>query len=136
MKRNDPTFKEMVSRLQAGELTRKRAAEEYGLNLGTLMVWLGRSKVTGIPRDNAWRASNPDKVNAMNSHLIGQKLTGEAAKALYNATERVLRGEISALAAAKADPRISARTLASRVRKARLERGLPVASRAAPAAAQ
>lgn len=45
MKRNDPQFQEMVSRIESGELTRAAAAHEYKINLGTLGVWLARSGI-------------------------------------------------------------------------------------------
>lgn len=122
MKRNDATFNAMVARLAAGELTRQQAAEEYGVNYGTLCVWLGRSKlndstarktpkaVYGAAVD--WAIKDPDKV-----------------KALDAAVAKVLAGEISALAAAKQNPDLSARTIADRVRRARVQSGLPVQHR-------
>jgi hypothetical protein len=62
MKRNDPSFREMIGRIRSGELTRKQAAAAYGITTGLLNVWIQRSKITGLPRDTEWRQQNPDKV--------------------------------------------------------------------------
>ena len=132
MKRNDTTFHEMISRIRSGELTRRQAAETYGIAVGVLNVWIQRSKITGLPRDNNWRSQNPDKVKELTSHLLGKALDPERQAALNDAVARVLAGEISARAAALQDPRLSARTIAMKVRQARIKEGLPVQQRTPP----
>lgn len=122
MKRNDATFKEMVARLQSGELTRDQAADAYGINPGTLNVWISRSKLGDtIP--------NLQGKSRAGAAVHWPELTPDEVSATEAAIARVLAGEVSALAATKADPRISASTLAKRVRKARIDRGIPVQGR-------
>lgn len=132
MKRNDTTFHEMIARIRSGELTRRAAAEAYGISPGVLNVWIQRSKIEGLPRDNQWRDSNPDKVKALNDHLLGKPLSPELQAAMDAAVDRVLAGETSARAAALADPRLSARTIAHKVRAARVKAGQPVQHRTPP----
>lgn len=125
MKRNDQTFKEMVSRITAGELTRQQAADSYGVNYGTLCVWLGRSnlnaqtarKATGIPKPLAgaalgWNVTDPNK-----------------AKVLEEATARVISGEFSVTEASEKYPDLALSTLSKRVRKERMAAGYPVQKR-------
>ena len=115
MNKHTPQYAEMVSRLVSGELSRKQAADEYGVNFGTLSSWLIRDKiktprvklVTGAARAAADRANeDPDKVIAMDQ-----------------AVARVLAGECTAYSAAKADARVNLSTLNVRIRKAREAEG-------------
>ena len=121
MKRNDGDFKTMVSRIQSGEFTRQQAAEAYEIPYNTLTIWLKRSRV-----------SLPVKVNATEPKVLhGDALNWATkdplkVKAMQEAVERILRGEISALAASQQDPRLSPSTLAQKVRKIRLANGQPV----------
>lgn len=94
MKRNDPTFKEMVARLQSGELTRNQAAEAYGLKPNTLITWLLRSKID-IPRDSSaglrgaaltWTKDDPVRKAALAeavAKVLSGELTGDQAFAIY-----------------------------------------------------
>lgn len=117
MKPSHPQFQEILARIRSGELTRAQAAAEYGLNPGSLNTWISRSgQAHTLPsrRGKAGTAAeraekDPDKVAAMEA-----------------AVKRVLTGEISALAMAQLDPRVNPRTLAAKVRQARLKAGLPV----------
>lgn len=112
MKRNDSKFKEMVLRIQSGELTRHEAAEAYGIGYGTLGVWLSRSK--------------------LNSSTARRKVDGTKARygvasewpvldkdAVDAAVQRVLSGEISARALCMQDPTFRYSTLVRKVQKAR-----------------
>lgn len=132
MKRNDTTFHEMIARIRSGELTRRAAAEAYGISPGVLNVWIQRSKIEGLPRDNQWRSSNPDKVKALSNHLLGKPLPPELQAAMDAAVARVLAGETSARAASMEDPRLNSRTIAHKVRAARIKEGLPVQHRTPP----
>lgn len=132
VKRNDPSFREMIGRIRSGELTRKQAAAAYGITTGLLNVWIQRSKITGLPRDTEWRQRNPDKVKELADHLIGKPLSPEVQALMDAAVARVLAGEVSARAAAAEDPRLSHRTLARNVRRERLKAGLPVQFRTPP----
>jgi hypothetical protein len=126
MKRNDATFKAMVARLQAGEITKDQACSLYDLKPNTLNSWLRRSKLLGtVPRQR----QPPEEAARQRANLVSKPLTPEIQAAVDAAVARVLAGEISALAASLEDPRLSARTLADKVRKARLEKGLPVQAR-------
>lgn len=117
MNRHDPKFHELISRLQSGEITRPEASTIYGIHPVTLNGWITRSKLSEtIPsrrgRDGSEMApkiTDPDKVNAM-----------------ANAVARVLAGEISARAAAIADPRIVMNTLQHKVRQAKKRAGIPI----------
>lgn len=115
----------MVARLQTGELTREQASIEYQVDYGTLCVWLGRSKLNAtIPRPK------PDKAEPLaGAALKWNTLDEETVKAMDAAVVRVLSGETSALAASKADPRINARTLAQKVRSAKIAAGAPLKPR-------
>jgi len=114
MKRNDTTFKEMVARIQSGELTRVQAADTYNLNPGTLNVWLSRSKLNETTK----MAVRP--LHGATADLVNN-LDPEIAAKLAEATQKVLDGTFkSCLAAHAAYPELSRSTLTARVRKARL----------------
>lgn len=127
MQRNDAKFKELVSRLQSGELNRQQASEAYGVNYGTLCVWLSRSKLgsTTLQRE-ADGSRKLHGIAAKNSQLDPDK-----DRALDAAVARVLAGEISALAASKESEGLSPSTIAARVRKAKLQAGIPIPRRRA-----
>ena len=79
MKRNDPTFNTMISRLQSGEIARTNP-QEYGIGAGTVNVWISRSVLAntianqrGKPMAGAatqWDALTPDKVAATDAALV------------------------------------------------------------------
>lgn len=109
MKRNDKTFKEMVSRIQSGELTRSQAADAYNIKVNTLNVWLGRSRLT-VPKTRS------------------KELRGAAVEwsnnvdytALNSAVASVLDGTYkSCYAAQRAFPTVKLSTLTLKVRQAR-----------------
>ena len=126
MKRNDATFKEMVARLQAGEITKEQACSLYDLKPNTLNSWLRRSKLLGtVPRPR----QPPEEAARQRANLVSTPLPPEIQAAMDAAVARVLAGELSARAASIEDPRLSSRTLADKVRKVRLEKGLPVQAR-------
>jgi transposase-like protein len=129
MNKHTPQFNEMMSRLQAGEISRDQAALEYGVNRNTLNVWILRAGLKGkVPR----KPLTAEAAEVMKENLGSGLLSGEASEALDNAIARVLAGGVSALAAAQEDPRVSPSTLAKRVRAARLAAGQPVQSRRSP----
>ncbi|MDO9236198.1 MAG: hypothetical protein Q7U28_09235 [Aquabacterium sp.] len=114
--RNSKEFRELVSRLQAGTLTRAQAAAEYGINPGTLGVWLSRSKVRSPKALHGaalgWAITDPDKIKLLNE-----------------AVAKVLAGEVSATKASEMYPTLALATIAFRVRKARIAAGQPVQHR-------
>jgi len=112
MKRNDPTFKEMVARILSGELTRMQAADLYQIRANTLNIWLARGKIDAPKRKRIAYGATADLVN---------NLDPEIAAKLAEATQKVLDGTFkSCLAAHAAYPELSRSTLTARVRKARL----------------
>lgn len=120
MKRNDPTFQEMVSRLTTGELTRKQAAEIYGLNPSTLDVWLSRS---GITRATTSKAPRVRRGAELGWNVLSDDLVAEMDAAIA----RILAGESSALGESKKNPRLNLGTLTVKARAARKLAGLPQA---------
>ena len=125
MKRNDSTFKEMVSRIQSGELTRHQAADAYGVGYGTLCVWLSRSKL-----NESTVQRSPDGTRMRMRYGAAVEWGVPNPEAMAAAVQRVLRGEISAQAASKQSPELNSRTLAKKVRKERLAQGQMVQYRA------
>ena len=118
MKRNDPTFKEMVSRITSRELTRLQAADTYQIKPNTLNAWLRRSKID---------APKQTRIAYGAAAELADRLDPNIAKLLDEATQKVLDGTLkSCLAASAAYPGISLSTLTARVRKARLAAGLPI----------
>jgi len=118
MKRNDTTFKEMVSRITSGELTRLQAADTYQIKPGTLNAWIRRSKLD-VPKQK--------RVAYGAAADLAANLDPRIAKLLDEATEKVLDGTFkSCLAAHKAYLGVALGTLTARVRKARLAQGLPI----------
>ncbi len=112
MKRNDPTFKEMVARILSGELTRMQAADLYQIRANTLNIWLARGKIDAPKQKRIAYGATADLVN---------NLDPEIAAKLAEATQKVLDGTFkSCLAAHAAYPELSRSTLTARVRKARL----------------
>jgi hypothetical protein len=113
MTRDDATFKEMVLRLQAGDLTRAQAAEQYGLKYNTLCQWLKRSNLASsipmAPVEHQFKKTDP-----------------EIERATQAAVELVLNGLSSALAAARPGVTLSHREISRRVRMRRLALGRPV----------
>lgn len=121
MKRNDTTFKEMVSRIESGELTRRQAADTYGIKYGTLCVWLGRSELAEKTRL---------KGKPLHGAALGwAKLDPDKAKRLDEAAHMAIHGELSVTQVSKLFPDIAAATLTKRVRKDREKIGLPVQRR-------
>lgn len=119
MKRNDQTFQEMVSRIKSGELTRKQAATAYGIEYGTLCVWLGRS---GLNAETVAKGPLAHRRGAAHGAATNWPvLSPETSAALDAALARVLAGETTAQGESKADPRIKLTTLTQRVRSARRE---------------
>lgn len=128
MKINDASFKEMVGRLQSGELTRSQAAETYGIGVPMLNVWISRAKL-GSTIPDLRKISRP----IPNRHVAtGPVLDPDNAKALREAVAKVLSEGVSALSVSNADPRVKQRTLAKYVREAKIAAGevLPVRTRA------
>lgn len=118
MKRNDTTFKEMVSRITSGELTRLQAADIYQIKPNTLNAWVSRSKLD-VPKQK--------RVAYGAAAEAAERLDPEIAKLLDEATLKVLDGTFkSCLAAQKTYPDVNLGTLTKRVRKARLAQGLPI----------
>ncbi len=93
MKRNDPTFKEMVARILSGELTRKQAADAYGIKENTLTHWLLRGKIATPKQPKVlagaaleWTKPDPVRRAALDeavSRVLSGELTGDQAFALY-----------------------------------------------------
>lgn len=115
MKRNDPTFKEMVSRIASGELTRKQAAEAYDLNLGTLHVWVQRSKLA-LPKAPTgakalagaaleWKNTDPVRIKALEdacNEALSGSLTVDQAVAKYK-EQGVARATLQRMVRARLD---------------------------------
>jgi homospermidine synthase len=120
--RHSQTFKELVARLQSGELTRAQAAVAYGVNPGTLAKWLLRSKV-----GESTRTKVDGKFLYGAAAEFADRLDPKIARLLEEATKKVLDGTFrSCLAAHRAYPDVVLGTLTARVRKARLAQGLPI----------
>ncbi len=93
MKRNDPTFREMIRRIDSLEITRAQACDLYGVSLGTLNVWISRSKLklARAPKPLAgaaleWANNDPVRRAALDeaiSRVVSGELTGDQAFALY-----------------------------------------------------
>lgn len=127
MKRNDATFKEMVTRLQSGAISRAQACDEYGLKYVTLSAWLIRSKLNdSVPRAGALHGARA--LHGVAKELA-ESVDADKAARINSAVARVLAGEISARAASKEDPTLSSRTLAARVLKAKKAAGVPIPKR-------
>lgn len=128
MKRNDSTFKEMVSRISSGELTRLQAAEVYQIKANTLNAWLRRSKID---------APKQKRVAYGAAAEMAANLDPTIAKLLDEATAKVLDGTFkSCLEAHKSYPDVSLSTLTARVRKARIAKGLPIGRQGKPKPAE
>jgi hypothetical protein len=118
MKRNDTTFKEMISRINSGELTRLQAADVYKIKPNTLNAWVIRSKLD-VPKQK--------RVAYGAAAEAAERLDPNIAKLLDEATAKVLDGTFRSCLAAHAEyPGIVLGTLTKRVRKARLAQGLPI----------
>lgn len=114
MKRNDTTFKEMVSRIQSGELTRNQASEAYNVKRGTLDKWLNRSRIATPPLPKA---------------LYGAALTWVKddpvrAAALKAAIDDVLTNHTSLDQVIKKYPGVARSTVAVEVRKVLASQGI------------
>lgn len=121
MKRNDPTFKEMVSRIESGELTRLQAADTYGINPGTLNVWLSRSNLAEKTRL---------KERPLHGAALGWvKLDPDRAKLLDEVVARVVAGELTVTQAARENPTLVLMTISTKVRQRQEELGLPMRKR-------
>lgn len=128
MKRNDTTFKEMVSRVSSGELTRLQAADIYQIKPNTLNAWVRRSKLD-VPKQK--------RVAYGAAAEAADRLDPQIAKLLEEITQKVLDGTFrSCLSAQKAHPELNLGTLTKRVRKARLAQGIPIGRQGAPKQAE
>lgn len=120
--RHSKEFVEAAGRVASGATTREAAAQELGVNPGTFGVWMSRSgiavdkteKGTKKPAGAAlgWAINDPDK-----------------AKALDEATARVLAGEMSVTEASEIYTDVAFATIAARVRRTRERLGIPVQKR-------
>lgn len=113
MNRHSPEFKELVARLQSGELTRAQACDIYGLQRDTLSTWLTRSKVGASTRTKTRPLAGSAKqfVESMDPQYV---------LLLNDLVAKVLSGEYrSCRAAHLANPQVPLSTLTVRVRKAR-----------------
>jgi transposase len=126
MKRNDPTFRAMVSRLLAGEITRSQAASEYGIQYNTLCVWLTRSKID-LPETKKTRSLKPFSADTVRhgAAVNFPTITEERAQKMNLAVQKALSGEMSARAAS-IELGVSVQTVSRKVRSMRVAQGLPV----------
>lgn len=126
MKHSDPKAQEMLSRIANGELTRQQASDEYGVSRPVINVWIHRAGL-------AKKRPPPTTTFSARGPIPGKEemfpaMTQAKADALNAAVDRVLRGEVSARAAALEEPHLglSFVTIAAKVRKIRISQGLPV----------
>lgn len=148
MNRHSQEFFDVVAKVNRHELTRLQAAANLGVPYSTFMTWVNRAGLSkkALKIEPKPFTATPDNVNdsvccSVNDPVndnptstkprrynLGSPLTQEKADALNAAVDKVLRGEISARAAAleRPDLNLSFVTIAAKVRKIRLARGLPV----------
>lgn len=117
------TLAEIAARIKSGEMTRTTAAKAYGLDRVYLSTWLSRA---GLAKD---LPSQRGKVGFAAELVAKAQENPDNVAATERAIEMVLRGEASAMEAARQCPGASHRTVAAKVRKARLARGEPVQAR-------
>jgi len=133
MNKQSPEFQALVNRLVAGEISRKAAAAEAGINYVTLNLWLRQLKLTDqIPVNDYFKvdAAEPFKAGVKRGGL-DLAVSEERASALNKAVQRVLSGEVSARAAGL-EMGLSPGSIAAKVRKIRISQGLPVQARTSP----
>jgi hypothetical protein len=114
--RHDTAFVEAARRVACGASTREQESAALGVNPGTFAVWMSRSKITA--------SRNPDNVKKLHGAALGWVTTDpDKAKAMDEATARVLAGEITSTQAARDYPELAdARAaIAARVRRAKVQ---------------
>lgn len=135
MNRHSPEFLALIDRIAAGELTRNEAAAEAGIGLGTLNVWISRSKLNARLEPVA-RNKGPNHPFATNTPERTELYERAVAEGVAGATVREL---------VERYPTLSKHTLARRVCDARAEarvaayqaqREAPTTSTPTPAPAQ
>jgi len=125
--RHSEKFKILASRMHSGEITREQMADACGIKVGTLGVWLTRSKLT--------KKNNADGTKKLHGAALGLVINDpNRAKVVATAVARVMSGEISVTQAAREYPEIPASTLSKRVRQLKEYAGEPVARRNRPQA--
>lgn len=113
-KRNSPTFRDAAQRVISGQSTKEVEAEALNMKPGTFAVWMTRSKLTS--------RFNPDGTPKLQGAALGWATSdSDKAKALAEATTRVLAGELTATQACRDNPILadSRANLADRVRRAK-----------------
>lgn len=119
--RHSQEFKDLAAKILSGELSRLEASNQYGINPGTLAVWMSRSNLT---------SKGPDGVKKLHGAALESAITDpDKVKLLEEAVARVLDGELSATEAAEKYPTLAQVTIAKRVRKYRQEHGMTVQKR-------
>lgn len=121
MKRNSQAFNTMVSRITSGEISRRQAAAIYGINYGTLGVWLNRSNVNEA---TAFKGDAAKRGTRAGAALGWPSLPESVRVKLDEAADRVVAGISTAKEEADADPDIKLSTLNIRVRQRGVAMGL------------
>lgn len=119
--RHSEKFKELADQMHSGAITREQMADTCGVKVGTLGVWLTRSKLT--------KKNNADGTKKLHGSAADNaaRLSPETAKLLDDLTKKVLDGTYKSCLAAHTDHKdVSLSTLTVRVRKARIAQGLPI----------
>jgi len=120
--RHSKEFKDLATKMHAGDITREQVADLCGIKVGTLGVWLTRSKLT--------KKNNADGTKKLYGSALGMVINDpERAKVIADAVSRVMSGELSVTQAARNYPDIPASTLSKRVRQLKGYAGVPVARR-------
>ena len=115
--RNSEKFIDAAKRVVSGQSTKEVEAALLNVKPGTFAVWMTRGGFTS--------RTNPDGTKKLHGAALGWVTSDpDKAKALEEATARVLAGEMSATRAAEVYPDVAMSAVAARVRRARAEAGL------------
>lgn len=112
--KNSDAFREAARRVVSGQSTKEVEASILNIKPGTFAVWMTRAGITSRKNNTAKRRLHGAALGWVTADPI-------KAKALEEATARVLAGELTSTQASKEYPELSSAraTLAARVRRAR-----------------
>ena len=123
--RHSEVFKAAAARVIAGHSTKEEEGALIGVKPNTFAVWMSRSGMTS--------RVNPDGTKKLAGAALGWGIAdSDKSKALDDATRRVMSGELRASDVVKLYPELADEpdknraTVAARVRRARVAKGLPV----------
>lgn len=115
--RNSKEFTEAANRVVSGQSTKEAEAALLNVKPGTFAVWMTRSGLTS--------RTNPDGTKKLHGAALGWVTSDpDKAKALEEATAKVLAGEMSATRAAEVYPGVAVSAVSARARRARAEAGV------------